>query len=97
MKSPKMLTILVLVATAVVLVGLGKEASAGSLVGWGSDVSGQATPLAGNDFIAIAAGGYHSLALKADGSIVGWGSDDLGQAAPPEGYDFIAIAAGYNH
>jgi hypothetical protein len=52
----------------------------------------------------IAAGSYHSLALKSDGSIVGWGSNYdysletyLGQATPPEGNDFIAIAAGYYH
>ncbi|MCJ7776701.1 MAG: hypothetical protein MUP16_00055, partial [Sedimentisphaerales bacterium] len=66
--------------------------------------TGQATPPAGNDFVAISAGGYHSLALKRNGTIVGWGSnyrrvDDgslvwSGQATPPEGNDFVAISAG---
>jgi hypothetical protein len=67
----------------------------GSIIGWGSqriDSSVSNAP-----FIAIAAGGWHSLALKKDGSIVGWGSNDYGQATPPDGNDFIAIAAGGSH
>ena len=30
---------------------------------------------AGNDFVAIAAGYFHSLALKSDGSLAGWGDN----------------------
>jgi len=77
--------------------------SDGSIVGWGRNDHGQATPPDGNDFIAIAAGTEHGLALKSDGSIVGWGNngnytgDWLGQATPPEGNDFVAIAAGDAH
>jgi hypothetical protein len=37
---------------------------AGSIFGWGNNSYGQATPPAGNNFIAIAAGLYHSLALR---------------------------------
>ena len=33
----------------------------GSIVGWGNNDYGQASPPAGNDFIAIAAGGMHSV------------------------------------
>ncbi|MBP7934824.1 MAG: PKD domain-containing protein [Phycisphaerae bacterium] len=69
----------------------------GSIVGWGSNRNGQASPPAGNVFVAIAAGGWHSLALKADGSIVGWGYNGYGQASPPAGNDFVAIAAGAYH
>ena len=58
---------------------------------------GQATPPAGNDFIAVSAGGSHSLALKADGIIVGWGDNESGQASPPGGNDFIAVSAGRTH
>ena len=60
---------------------------------------------AGNDFKAIAAGAFHSLALKSDGSLVGWGwnygeeasgTGDIfyGQAIPPAGSNFVAISAG---
>ncbi|MHC4500778.1 MAG: RCC1 domain-containing protein, partial [Planctomycetota bacterium] len=78
--------------------------SDGSIVGWGYNNHGQATPPEGNDFVAIDAGSLHSLALKSDGSIVGWGSNydvwtDVwyGQATPPEGNDFVAIAARWYH
>ena len=53
---------------------------------------------------AIAAGGYHSLALKSDGTVVGWGGNDdgwgnsTGQATvPDELMNVAAIAAGYVH
>jgi len=38
--------------------------SDGSIVGWGYNGDGQATPPAGSDFVAIAAGGGHCLALR---------------------------------
>lgn len=68
----------------------------GSLVGWGRDDYGQATAPAGNDFVAIAAGLYHSIALRADGSLIGWGQNDLGQTNVPAG-SFIAMdSAGWH-
>ena len=39
---------------------------------------GQTNVPAGNGFTAIAAGFYHSLALKSDGSLVGWGNNAHG-------------------
>jgi len=69
----------------------------GSILGWGRNDYGQASPPASNDFIAIAAGGAHSLALQADGSVLGWGYNNDGQATPPAGNDFVAIAAGGEH
>jgi formylglycine-generating enzyme required for sulfatase activity len=51
----------------------------------------------GNDFVAIAAGFSHNLALKSDGSIVGWGHNEFLKALPPDGNDFVAIAAGFSH
>jgi hypothetical protein len=35
------------------------------------------------DVVGIAAGGFHSLALKGDGSVVAWGSNENGQALIP--------------
>ncbi|MAE66785.1 MAG: hypothetical protein CMJ18_21155 [Phycisphaeraceae bacterium] len=51
----------------------------------------------GNDFKAIAAGGYHSLALRQDGSLFAWGWNDYGQCDVPAGHGFVAIAAGHFH
>ena len=58
--------------------------------------------MAGDDFVAIDAGWYHSLALKVDGSVHAWlaTQEELphrDQAIPPEGHDFMAIAAGGFH
>jgi trimeric autotransporter adhesin len=47
---------------------------------------------------AVAVGGAHSLALRADGTVVGWGDNTYGQAgAPPNATNVIAIAAGVHH
>ena len=73
----------------------------------GGDYYGQATVPAGlNGVVAIAAGQFHSLALKSDGSVVAWrgglthnvsDSVDFGQAMIPNGLgNVIAIAAGYD-
>ncbi len=71
----------------------------GTVVGWGRNDFGQATPPEGlQDVIFISAGNDFSLALKTDGTVVGWGRNDQGQAASPNGLtDVIAIAAGGQH
>ncbi len=71
----------------------------GTVVGWGDDSAGQASPPIGlSNVVAIAAGGSHSLALKSDGEVVGWGSDSSGQVKPPTGATSVmAIAAGTRH
>ena len=35
--------------------------------------------------VAVAAGGYHSLALKSDGTVVAWGYNYFGQSTVPAG------------
>lgn len=53
----------------------------GLIISWGiddgsSNDQGQVTDTPdGNDFTAVDAGYYHSIALRADGSIVAWGGD----------------------
>ena len=69
----------------------------GSVVGWGYNKYRQINVPDGYDFVAIAAGGLHSLALRTDGSIVGWGFNSVGQLNVPDGYDFVAISAGGFH
>jgi len=70
----------------------------GSIFVWGSDDPGvfqvSATP-SSSDFIAIAGGGGHSLALTAQGQIVGWGFDGNGQiSGRPTGSGHTQIASG---
>jgi Regulator of chromosome condensation (RCC1) repeat len=71
----------------------------GTVVGWGRNGEGQLDIPAGlNNVIAIAAGEYHSLALKRDGTVVGWGDNDDGQTTSPPGLSNVtAIAAGALH
>ena len=72
---------------------------AAAIASWGRDYSGLVSDTPnGNDFIAIAAGGAHSMALKSDRSIVSWGSDSvpfIGYSGvvsdTPTGDDFTAI------
>src|SRR3972149_2150136 len=90
-------TLLTLVAACLISSSAWAAPNEGSLVGWGNNDDGQTDVPTGNDFVAIAAGGLHSLALKSDGSLAGWGNNDFGQATVPTGNDFVAIAAGSYH
>jgi hypothetical protein len=70
--------------------------SPGTVVAWGRNDDGQATPPAGlSGVIAIAAGNTHSLALKSDGTVVAWGNNNWGQSTVPSGLSgVISIATG---
>lgn len=73
--------------------------SAGAITGWGNNGENEVSiPSDLSAVAAIAAGGYHTLALKKDGTVVGWGDQTDGVATPPTGLaDVIAIAAGVHH
>jgi Regulator of Chromosome Condensation (RCC1) repeat protein len=48
--------------------------------------------------IAIAAGGWHNVALRSDGTVTAWGDDTFGQTDLPDGLtNVIAIASGDWH
>jgi hypothetical protein len=57
-------------------------------VGWGPE---------GDDYIAIATGNYHGLALKSDGSIVGWGRNSHGEIDIPSRNDYVGMDGGSAH
>ena len=69
----------------------------GSIRGWGDNSHDQLKFPGGDDYVQIAAGYSHGLALKSDGSIVGWGDNELGQTNCPAGNDFVQVAGGMHH
>ncbi|MHC4643394.1 MAG: fibronectin type III domain-containing protein, partial [Planctomycetota bacterium] len=90
-------TLVLPAAVAVVCwICIGQSALAGSIVSFGR-MSVNNSDFVQNDFVSIATGRYHNLALRKDGSIVGWGDNWHGQAMPPDGNDFVAISAGGWH
>lgn len=69
-----------------------------AVVAWGPLPSQVAAPSGINTAIAIAAGGYHNLALLPDGVVVGWGSNGFGPPTPTSGLgEVVQISAGYVH
>jgi hypothetical protein len=52
---------------------------------------------AGADFVAIAAGGYHGLARRANGSVAAWGWNVTNQTNVPAGTDYLDAAGGAFH
>ncbi len=51
-----------------------------------------------SNVVAIACGGGHDLALKADGTVAGWGANTYGQTRIPVGLsNVVAVAAGSTH
>jgi alpha-tubulin suppressor-like RCC1 family protein len=73
--------------------------TAGTVVAWGDNLGGQTDVPAGlTDVVAVAAGGAHTVALKADGTVVAWGYNDFGQTSGGADLsDVVAIAAGAYH
>jgi alpha-tubulin suppressor-like RCC1 family protein len=67
--------------------------ASGQVVVWGSMILPYVKP--GTRFIAIAAGGEHSLAVKMDGTVVAWGRNVSGEAKVPAGLrNVVAVSAG---
>jgi len=71
----------------------------GTVVAWGWNNDGQTSVLAGlSGVVAIAAGGYHTVALKLNGTVRAWGYEASGQTTVPAGLSgVVAIAAGEWH
>jgi hypothetical protein len=77
----------------------------GTLVAWGenTDAEGNVTaqsvvPWGLTNVVAIAAGEYHSLAVKRDGTVVAWGDNSQDQCNVPAGLsNVVAVAGGGGH
>jgi len=70
----------------------------GTVVGWGLNKFGEATPPPGlNDVVGIDTGAGFSLALRSDGSVTSWGANDSGQLDVPADLGPVAAvsAGGY--
>lgn len=69
------------------------------LTAWGkASYEASVAPEPHHGFSAVAAGSFHSLALRNNGSIVAWGDNQHGQTSVPEpNEEFAAIAAGCYH
>jgi hypothetical protein len=69
----------------------------GSVTAWGDNSFGQTSvPSSATSVVAIAAGGVHSLALRADGTVILWGGDGP-TSVPTSATNVVAIAAGRSH
>jgi hypothetical protein len=67
----------------------------GTIVCWGSNSDGQATPPPGT-FKAVDAGGLHTCAIRTDDTVACWGKNDDGESTAPPG-TFSAVSAGGDH
>jgi hypothetical protein len=67
----------------------------GTIVCWGLNNEGQATPPSGT-FSSVSAGGLHSCAVRIDGTVACWGKNFDGQSTPPSG-TFSSVSAGGDH
>src|SRR5262249_39487308 len=50
-----------------------------------------------SNVVAIAAGYYHSVAVKSDGTVVAWGDNSQSQCSTPVGLAAVAVAGGGAH
>jgi alpha-tubulin suppressor-like RCC1 family protein len=71
----------------------------GTVSVWGEndeDFNVLGVPASVTNVVAIAAGTYHALALRADGTVVAWGAPGVADV-PPDLHRVVAIAAGGYH
>jgi len=70
-----------------------------NVIAWGDNSSGQTNvPPQATNVVAISAGGFHNLSLKADGTVVPWGDNRFGQTTVPAAASNVAaLSAGFLH
>jgi alpha-tubulin suppressor-like RCC1 family protein len=76
-----------------------RSITSGSAVAWGADDQGQSDCLPGlTNVIALAAGHWHSVALREDGAVFAWGNSEDGKTSvPTNASDVVSIACGTEH
>jgi hypothetical protein len=85
-------------AIAVSIIPCGYEIAAWAIDPTKGDKYGQVSNVPqGGDFVDVAAGKRHCLALRSDGSLAAWGYNTHGECDVPAGNDYTAIAAGLYH
>jgi hypothetical protein len=96
LSGSKTAKLLWLLAGVLISVSTAWAAVPGRVVAWGDNSSGQtAVPTNIGHVIAIAAGGFHSLAVRTNGTVVAWGQNGQGQTNVPPGLsNVIAVSAG---
>lgn len=68
----------------------------GSVVCWGNNADGRASPPPGTAFTQVSAGGAHTCGVTAGGTVACWGNNDYDQAVPDAGI-FTQVSAGNEH
>ena len=64
-------------------------------VAWGYNADGEtAVPPGLTNAVAIAGGGYHSLAVRSNGTVVAWGFNGSGETTVPPGLSNVMAVAG---
>ncbi len=71
----------------------GNAVAGNKLIAWGFNSNGQCDVPGGSNYVSVAAGSYHSVALTSNGSIECWGLNAYGQCTAPSGNGYQAIAA----
>ena len=66
-------------------------------IGYFSRQCGQSDVSDWTDIVAISAGAYHTVGLKANGTVVAVGRNDYGQCDVSDWRDIVAISAGAHH
>jgi hypothetical protein len=71
----------------------------GTVMAWGTNVSGQTNVPAGlTNVVAIAGGNSFSMALRQDGTVVGWGDNTYNETNIPTGLsNVVGVAGGGNN
>src|SRR5512139_3110677 len=88
----------ILVTVCSLWVAASAPAEITQVVSWGGNEYGQCeVPNDLTNAVAVSAGAFHSLALRADGTVVAWGSVGHGGTVPAGLSNVVSVSAGYFH